>query len=88
MKTIHVKILSYRSPQRYAVQRTVHSAFQMIHQAHPNLEIEILEIKEIPEILKITPILILPSLVIEDELVCKGRFPKKDEVLKWLNAAL
>ena len=88
MKTISVKILSYRSPQRYAIRRIIDSAFQMLLKTHPDVNIDFHEVKEVSEILKITPVLILPSLVVENELVCNGRFPKKEEVLKWLEVAM
>jgi hypothetical protein len=32
-------------------------------------------------------VLILPSLVINDHLVCTGRFPRKEEVADWLIAS-
>jgi len=88
MKIIRIKILSYRSPQRYAVWRTIQSAFQTLQQKYPDVELEVEEVREVTEILKITPVLILPSLVIKDQLACTGRFPKKGEVLGWLEAAI
>lgn len=81
---IRVKILSYKSPQRYAVNRTLLSAQNELRKLHPDLEIAVTEIKAVDEMLVYTPVLILPSLVINEKLVCVGRFPKKEEVLKWL----
>jgi len=88
METIRVKILSYRTPQRYAVRRTVQSAFQTIQQDYPEIELKIIDVTEVEEILKITPVFIYASLVVEDKLVCVGRFPKKEEVIGWLEAAI
>jgi hypothetical protein len=78
-----VKVCSYRSPQRYAVVRTLRAALVILQNNYPDLELEIIEIRDVQEILKITPVLILPSLVINDRLVCTGRFPKKEEVTTW-----
>ncbi len=83
---LKVKILSYKSPQRYAVRRTLNAALTEVHKIYPNIELEITEIKDISEMLKYTQVLILPSLMIEERLVCVGRFPKKQEVIKWLQA--
>ncbi len=83
---LKVKILSYKSPQRYAVRRTLSAALTEVHKIYPNIELEITEIKDISEMLKYTQVLILPSLMIEERLVCVGRFPKKQEVIKWLQA--
>ena len=88
MQTIRVKILGYRTPQRYAVRRTVQSAFQAIRQKYPEVDINILEVTEVAEILKITPVFIYVSVTIEDKLVCVGRFPKKEEAMAWLEAAI
>ena len=84
---INIKILSYKSPQRYAVRQTLMAAQRTLQKTWPELEIGITEIKTIPEMEKYTPVLILPSLVVNEKLVCVGRFPKKDEVINWLQEA-
>ncbi len=88
METISIKILSYRTPQRYAVRRTVQSAFQSVQHNYPDIDVDIVEVTEVAEILKITPVFIYVSLMIEDKLVCVGRFPQKEEVIGWLEAAI
>lgn len=85
---INVTILSYKSPQRYAVKRTLMAAQNELRKTHPDLEIALEEVKELAEIEKITRAVILPSLVVNEKLVCIGRFPKKDEVIGWLLEAL
>lgn len=88
MSTIRVKILSYRTAQRYTMRRTIQLALQCVQQNYPDVEIDVSEIREVDEILKITPVIISSSLVIEDQLVCTSRFPKKEEVIGWLEGAI
>ncbi len=85
---INVTILSYKSPQRYAVKRTLMAAQNELRKTYPDLEIAITEIKELSEIEKITRAVILPSLLVNEKLVCVGRFPHKNEVIGWLIEAL
>mgnify|MGYP002391681257 CR=1 FL=1 len=54
----------------------------------PGLESTVEEIKELAEIEKYTPVVILPSLVVDEKLVCVGRFPKKEEIIGWLLEAV
>ena len=53
--------------------------------ALPPLQIE--EFTTSTEIMRYTPVTVYPSLVINERLVCVGRFPKKEEVLSWLRDA-
>ena len=85
---IDVKILSYKSPQRYAVKRTLIAAQDELQKQHPDLEIALTEVKEVSDMLEYTDVLILPSLVVNEKLVCVGRFPKKDEIIRWLQDAI
>jgi hypothetical protein len=85
---IGVRILSYKSPQRYAVRRAVLAAQTSLSQEYPDLLVEIAEVRERSEIEKITPVVIYPSLLVNDRLVCVGRFPKQDEILVWFQQAL
>ena len=87
-RLITVKILSYKSPQRYAVKQTLKAAQYELQKHLPGLDIVIEEVKELAEIEKYTPVIILPSLVVNDKLVCVGRFPKKYEVVEWLQHLL
>ena len=85
---LHIKILSYKKPQRFAVRRTVYAAKSQLSEAHPELELEITEVKALSEIENYTTSVILPSLVVNDRLVCTGRYPKKEEIVRWLEEAL
>jgi disulfide oxidoreductase YuzD len=85
---IGIKILGTKSPQRYAVRRTVVAAQAALRVEYPDLLVEISEVRDLAEIEKITPVFIYPSLVVNDRLVCVGRFPRKSEILIWLQQAL
>jgi hypothetical protein len=84
---ITVKILSYKSPQRFAVKNTLLAAQAEVRKSHPQLKLAVTEVKELTEIEAYTQAIILPSLVINEKLVCIGRFPKKNEVVGWLQEA-
>ncbi len=85
---IQIKILSYKSPQRYAVRRTLMAAQNELRKTVPDFKATITEIKDLREMEKFTAVVILPSLMVDDKLVCIGRFPKKAEVIGWLREAL
>ena len=85
---INIKILSYKSPQRYAVRQTLLAARNELRKTYPDLELSITEVKELEEMEKYTYVVPYPSLVINEKLVCIGRFPKKDEVIGWLKAGM
>jgi hypothetical protein len=85
---INVKILSYKSPQRYAVRRTLLAAEDELRNTYPGLEISVTEVKELSEMEKFTAVVILPSLVVNEKLVCVGRFPKKGEIVTWFREAI
>lgn len=85
---IEVIILGSRTPQRYAVRRAVLAAQVALSQEYPDLLVEISEVRELAEIEKVTPVIIYPSLVVNDRLACVGRFPSKDEILIWFQQAL
>jgi hypothetical protein len=85
---IHVRILSIKTPQRYSVWRAVMAAQGDLLHEHPDLEVEITEVKDSQEIMKYTAVMYYPSLMVNDTLVCVGRFPRKDEVAGWLRLAM
>jgi len=84
---IDIKILSYHSAQRYAVRQTVIAARRTMLEEHPGLEIWIKELKDWYTIEQYTPVLSAPSLVVNEELVCVGRVPTRQEVVGWLKRA-
>ena len=85
---VSVKILGLKTSQRYAIRRGVVAAQYELLQQHPGLEVKIMEINDSREILKYTAVLSYPSLVVNEKLVCIGRYPRKDEVADWLRQAI
>ena len=85
---VRIKILGYKSPQRYAVRQAVIAARNELRKTLPELELSITEIKDIVEIEEYTSVVSYPSLMINDKLVSTGLFPKKDEVIRWLQEAI
>jgi len=49
------------------------------------LDAEIIKITDLNEILEYD-IMMTPGLVVDGEIICSGRLPKKDEILNWLQA--
>ena len=86
--SIHVKILAHKTPQRYAVWRAVVAAQAALCRQNPGTQVEISQVKERSEIEKVTAVIVYPSLVVNDRLVCVGRFPSKEEILVWFQQAL
>ena len=85
---IDLKILSYHSAQRYAVRQTVVAAHRVLQNKYPGLKIVITELKDWVHIEQFTPVLSAPSLVVNEKLVCVGRFPSRQEVLGWIRSAI
>ncbi len=85
---IQVKLLSYHSAQRYALRQTIIAAQRILQKDNPGLKLEITELRSWQEIENYTPILAAPSLVVNETLVCAGRFPTKQEVVDWLVSAV
>ncbi len=85
---IDLKILSYHSAQRYAVRQTVVAAQRILQNEYPGLKIVITELKDWVHIEQYTPVLSAPSLVVNEKLVCVGRFPSKQEILDWMKKAI
>jgi hypothetical protein len=84
MKTIPVKILGTRRPQRYCIARTLLRAQSDFEREHAEFHLDVQQVTSSQEILQYTPVIAFPSLMIGGELVCVGRFPHKEEILGWL----
>jgi hypothetical protein len=55
---------------------------------YPELKMVITEVKDWENIEKYTFVLSAPSLVVNDKLVCIGRFPSRQEALDWIKNAI
>lgn len=85
---LNIKILSIQYPERYVVRRLVTAAGEELKTEHPGLELNITEIADPGQIGRYARVLILPTLVVNEKVVCTGRVPAKEEVLAWLREAL
>jgi len=85
---LDIKILGYRKPSRYAVRRIVTSAWGAVSREYPAAAMHISDFASACDISKYTSAFVMPSLVINEKLVCAGRIPTQDEVGKWLREAL
>jgi hypothetical protein len=79
-----VKILSLGAPERYAVRRMVTAAYRDLIQQYPNVEITIIDVSDSTEIGQSAFTLVMPTLVINEKIVCSGRFPTREEIAGWL----
>ena len=82
-----VKILSLGAPERYAVRRMVTAVHQELQSSNPELQMTITEINDAGQIGQYASVLVMPTLVINEKVVCSGRFPTKEEIVSWLHAA-
>ena len=85
---IDLKILGYHSAQRYAVRQTVVAACRDLQNEYPGLKIVIMELKDWVHIEQYTPVLSEPSLVVNEKLVCVGRFTSRQGILGWIRSAI
>jgi hypothetical protein len=85
---IDVKILSLGAPERYAIRRLLTAALGELQAQFPRLSLHISEIDDSSEIGKYASTLILPTLVINERVVCSGQYPSKEAVIDWLRQAM
>jgi hypothetical protein len=83
-----VKILSLGAPERYAVRRMVTAAQQDLLTADPRLQMTISDVNDADQIGRYASVLVLPTLVINEKVVCSGRFPSRKEIVGWLQEAM
>jgi hypothetical protein len=79
-----VKILSLGAPERYAVRRLVTAVQQELQTVDPQLQITISDVNDAGEIGRVASTLVLPTLVINEKVVCSGRFPGREEISGWM----
>jgi hypothetical protein len=81
---VPIKILGYRKAQRYAVRRAIEQALNTLSLKQIHFDVTIEEITSVQEILKFTQVLIYPSVVLNDKVICSGRIPKQSEMEQWI----
>jgi hypothetical protein len=85
---IKIKILSLGEAERYSVRRLVLVAQHELQARGEQVDLTIKEVNSASEIGRLASTLVLPTLVINDKVVCSGRFPKKAEIVQWLVEAV
>jgi hypothetical protein len=48
----------------------------------------ITEVNDAGQIGRYASVLVMPTLVINEKVVCSGRFPAKEDVISWLREAI
>ncbi|MFA5367219.1 MAG: thioredoxin family protein [Dehalococcoidia bacterium] len=77
-----IKILGTGCAKCMQLEKTAKEAVKEL-----GIDAKIEEVKDITKILEY-PILTTPGLVIDEEVVCSGKIPSKDEVKKYINEAV
>jgi hypothetical protein len=86
--TALVLLAIQRNSSRFLIGRVVVVALDELRQEDPGLEATITNVKDLDGIYKYTFVLMTGGLVVNEKLVCVGRYPRKEEVIGWLRAAL
>lgn len=84
---LNVKVLGPGCAKCYALERVAAAGLEAILQENPNLEATLVHIEDWLEIEQY-PVLFTPALVVNENVICSGRIPKKEEIVKWYREAL
>lgn len=84
---LSIKVLGPGCAKCYALERVAAAGLQALLRERPDLEATLQHIEDYNEIQKY-PILFTPGLVVNENLVCAGRIPKKEEIIQWYRQAL
>ena len=84
---INIEILSLGTTERYSVRRIVMAAQHELQSVDPHFQATISEVDDADQIIRHATFLVLPTLVINEKVVCSGRFPTREEVTRWLREA-
>ena len=85
---LDIKVLGLKHSNRFLIRRVITVALDDLRQEYPGLEAAVTNVKDLDGILKYTPVLMTGALVVNEKLVCVARYPKKEQVIGWLRAAL
>jgi hypothetical protein len=83
MNMLNIKILGPGCFNCFAVEEAVVLSLEQLSGRYPNLEITLQHVQDPVEIRQY-PLFATPGLVINEKVICAGRIPSVDEVLKWL----
>ena len=84
---LNIKILGPGCFNCFAVEEAVVLSLEQLSERYPDLEITLQHVQDPVEIRQY-PILVTPGLVINEKVICAGRIPSVDEVLKWLTTSV
>jgi small redox-active disulfide protein 2 len=84
---LDIKILGPGCFNCLAVEEAVILSLERLSEQYPDLEVTLQHVQDMDEIFQY-PIFFTPGLVINEKVVCAGRIPTVDEVLKWLTASI
>ncbi len=84
---LNIKILGSGCAKCYVVEKAAAAGLEALLREKPELEATLVHVQDLQEIEKY-PILFTPSLVVNEKVVCSGRIPEKEEVVKWYREAL
>jgi hypothetical protein len=84
---LEVKILGPGCPRCYSLERNAQAAMEAILQEAPGLQASFIRLSE-PMTFLDYQVFRLPGLVVNGEVVCLGKVPKRDEILAWYRSAL
>jgi hypothetical protein len=84
---LNIKILGPGCAKCYAVERAATAGLEALLRKNPDLEATLVHIEDYAEIEKY-PVLFTPALVINEQVICAGRIPKKEEIIRWYEEAL
>lgn len=82
-----IKVLGPGCAKCYSLERSARAALEQLRSEYTELEATLTHIEDINEISQYA-VLFTPALVINEEVVCAGRIPKKEEILEWYRKRL
>jgi hypothetical protein len=87
MIMLNIKILGPGCFNCFAVEEAVVLSLEQLSERYSDLEITLQHVQD-PSEIRQYPILATSGLVINEKVICAGRIPSVDEVLKWLTASI
>jgi len=84
---LDIKVLSLGCEMSARLEQQVAAALEVLRREIPSLEATIQHVTEYDRVVKY-PVSFVPTLMVNDRVVCTGRIPTVGEVTAWLRKAL